>query len=94
LNTFSDRLESKTLLRVVASPQPERSFVTDMSLIRRRFADQLPRAGAGIVPLGPEDGAQWLMKFVRNPDGSVALRDLGQACFVPLIPGQPPTLKG
>lgn len=34
------------------------------------------------------------MKFVRNPDKSVASRDLGQACFVPLIPGQPPTLKG
>jgi len=58
LNSFSDRLEPKTLLRVVASPQPERSFVMDMSLIRRRFADQLPRAGASSSPSVP--------KMVRN----------------------------
>lgn len=53
--------------------------------------DQLTPGGRLIIPIGAEDGPQWLMKYVRSPDGGVTVRDLGEVRFVPLIPGETPT---
>lgn len=49
--------------------------------------DQLATGGRLIIPVGPEHGTQLLMKYVRQPDGSVTERDLGEVRFVPLVPG-------
>jgi protein-L-isoaspartate(D-aspartate) O-methyltransferase len=55
--------------------------------------DQLAPGGRLIIPIGPENGPQWLMKYVRNPDGSIRSRDLGEVRFEPLVPGQPRALN-
>ena len=54
--------------------------------------DQLAPGGRLIIPMGPEHGPQWLMKYVRRQDGSFSARDLGEVRFVPLIsdPTDPP----
>ena len=47
--------------------------------------DQLAPGGRLIIPIGPADGGQILMKYVRQPDGSFTERDLGDVRFVPLL---------
>lgn len=48
---------------------------------------QLAPGGRLIIPIGPEEGPQTLMKYMKNEDGSVSERDLGNVRFVPLVPG-------
>lgn len=49
--------------------------------------DQLAPGGRLIIPIGPREGGQVLMKYVRLPDGTVTARDLGDVRFVPLVGG-------
>lgn len=49
--------------------------------------DQLAPGGRLIIPIGPEHGPQLMMKYVKQPDGSITERDLGEVRFVPLLPG-------
>jgi protein-L-isoaspartate(D-aspartate) O-methyltransferase len=51
------------------------------------LVDQLAVGGIMILPLGPQDGHQTLVKFVRTKDG-VERTELIGVRFVPLLPGQ------
>lgn len=55
--------------------------------VPQSLIDQLAPGGRLIIPIGPADGGQILMKYVRQPDGSVTNRDLGDVRFVPLVGG-------
>lgn len=55
--------------------------------VPQALIDQLAPGGRLIIPVGPERGPQLLMKYVRQPDGSLSERDLGEVRFVPLVPG-------
>lgn len=49
---------------------------------------QLAPDGRLIIPIGPAHGGQiFLKKYVRQPDGTIGERDLGDVRFVPLLPG-------
>lgn len=51
------------------------------------LVDQLAVGGIMILPLGPQDGHQTLVKLVRTKDG-VERTELIGVRFVPLLPGQ------
>lgn len=55
--------------------------------VPQALLDQLAPGGRLIIPVGREHASQWLMKYVRQPDGSISERDLGEVRFVPLIAG-------
>lgn len=55
--------------------------------VPQSLIDQLAPSGRLIIPIGPADAGQILMKYVRQPDGSVTNRDLGDVRFVPLVGG-------
>ncbi len=49
---------------------------------------QLAEGGVMVVPVGEEDGEQWLMRVRRRGDGAET-EDLGPVRFVPLVAGKP-----
>ncbi len=49
--------------------------------------DQLAPKGRLIIPIGPSTSGQVLTKYVRQEDGGIAERDLGDVRFVPLVGG-------
>jgi protein-L-isoaspartate(D-aspartate) O-methyltransferase len=49
---------------------------------------QLGEGGIMVVPLGPHDGAQHLVKITKSPGGTVDREKLIAVRFVPLLPGQ------
>jgi protein-L-isoaspartate(D-aspartate) O-methyltransferase len=55
--------------------------------IPQALVDQLAEGGVLILPLGPHDGAQRIVKLTRHKDG-VAQQELIAVRFVPLLPGQ------
>ena len=73
----------------VPDPAPfDRIIVTAASAaIPQALVDQLAVGGIMILPLGPRDGHQTLVKLVRTKDG-VERTELIGVRFVPLLPGQ------
>jgi protein-L-isoaspartate(D-aspartate) O-methyltransferase len=66
----------------------DRIIVTAASAaIPPALVDQLAVGGIMILPLGPQDGHQTLVKLVRTKDG-VERTELIGVRFVPLLPGQ------
>lgn len=49
--------------------------------------DQLAANGVAIIPIGPADGVQRLMRIVRNADG-LTEEAIAEVRFVPLLPGK------
>jgi protein-L-isoaspartate(D-aspartate) O-methyltransferase len=49
---------------------------------------QLGEAGKMILPLGPRNGPQYIVKLVRTASGELAHEQLIAVRFVPLLPGQ------
>ena len=66
----------------------DRIIVTAASAaIPQALVDQLAVGGIMVLPLGPQDGHQTLVKLVRTKDG-VERTELIGVRFVPLLPGQ------
>jgi protein-L-isoaspartate(D-aspartate) O-methyltransferase len=66
----------------------DRIIVTAASAaIPPALVDQLAVGGIMVLPLGPQDGHQTLVKLVRTKDG-VERTELIGVRFVPLLPGQ------
>jgi len=66
----------------------DRIIVTAASAaIPQALVDQLAVGGIMVLPLGPQDGHQTLVKLVRTEDG-VERTELIGVRFVPLLPGQ------
>ncbi len=55
--------------------------------IPEKLVEELAEEGVMILPLGPHDGAQRLVKLTRSKDG-IAQEDLIGVRFVPLLPGR------
>jgi len=49
---------------------------------------QLAAGGKMVLPLGPRQGPQRIVKLTKKPDGEVEHEDLIAVRFVPLLPGQ------
>jgi protein-L-isoaspartate(D-aspartate) O-methyltransferase len=52
------------------------------------LAEQLGEGGVMVLPLGPHDGAQHIVKITKSPRGKVDREKLIAVRFVPLLPGQ------
>ena len=65
-----------------ASSSPRRPRAIPQALIA-----QLAEGGIMVLPLGPHDGAQELVKLTKTGQGAVA-REPDRGAFVPLLPGQ------
>jgi protein-L-isoaspartate(D-aspartate) O-methyltransferase len=66
----------------------DRIIVTAASAaIPQALVDQLAVGGIMVLPLGPQDGHQTLVKLVRTEDG-VERTELIGVRFVPLLPGE------
>jgi protein-L-isoaspartate(D-aspartate) O-methyltransferase len=48
----------------------------------------LGEGGKMVLPLGPRDGTQHIVKLSKNADGEIARETLIPVRFVPLLPGQ------
>ena len=55
--------------------------------IPEQLVDQLADTGVMLLPLGPHDGAQQLVKLTKSKEG-IGQEDLIGVRFVPLLPGQ------
>jgi protein-L-isoaspartate(D-aspartate) O-methyltransferase len=49
---------------------------------------QLGNRGRLVLPLGPRNGTQYIVKLTKAADGTLAREDLIAVRFVPLLPGQ------
>jgi protein-L-isoaspartate(D-aspartate) O-methyltransferase len=56
--------------------------------IPQALVRQLGAGGKMILPLGPHDGAQYLVRLTKSDSGEVSREDLIAVRFVPLLPGQ------
>jgi protein-L-isoaspartate(D-aspartate) O-methyltransferase len=52
------------------------------------LTEQLGEGGVMVLPLGPHDGAQHIVKITKSPGGKVGREKLIAVRFVPLLPGQ------
>jgi protein-L-isoaspartate(D-aspartate) O-methyltransferase len=52
------------------------------------LVEQLRDGGAMLLPLGPRDGTQHLIKLTKTTDGGLKREELIAVRFVPLLPGQ------
>jgi protein-L-isoaspartate(D-aspartate) O-methyltransferase len=52
------------------------------------LAAQLAAGGKMVVPVGPRDGAQYIVKLTKQANGKLTREDLIAVRFVPLLPGQ------
>ena len=52
------------------------------------LVEQLGAGGKMILPLGPHDGAQYLVRLTKSDGGELNREDLIAVRFVPLLPGQ------
>ena len=55
--------------------------------VPQALVNQLAKGGIMILPLGPQQGTQTLVKLTKNDDG-IAREDLIAVRFVPLLPGK------
>lgn len=49
---------------------------------------QLTEGGKMVLPLGPRNGPQYIVKLTKKPDGELGREELIAVRFVPLLPGQ------
>jgi len=52
------------------------------------LTEQLGEGGVMVLPIGPQEGAQHIVKITRSPGGAVEREKLIAVRFVPLLPGQ------
>ena len=52
------------------------------------LVEQLGAGGKLVLPLGPRNGTQYIVKLTKAEDGALAREDLIAVRFVPLLPGQ------
>jgi protein-L-isoaspartate(D-aspartate) O-methyltransferase len=55
--------------------------------VPQALVEQLADGGKLVLPLGPRNGTQHIVKLTKNADG-IAREDLIAVRFVPLLPGQ------
>jgi protein-L-isoaspartate(D-aspartate) O-methyltransferase len=76
------------LLGVAERAPYDRILVTAAAqTIPQPLIDQLADGGVMVLPLGPHDGVQRLVKLSKEPDGN-RIEELIGVRFVPLLPGQ------
>lgn len=56
--------------------------------VPREWLEQLAPGGRIIMPMGPQDGLQHLVRLTRQPDGRLHREELEPVRFVPLIGGE------
>ena len=56
--------------------------------IPKALVEQLGESGKLVLPLGPRNGAQFIVKLTKMADGTLPREDLIAVRFVPLLPGQ------
>jgi protein-L-isoaspartate(D-aspartate) O-methyltransferase len=56
--------------------------------IPQALTAQLAEGGKMILPLGPRDGTQYIVKLTKRPNGELTRETLIAVRFVPLLPGQ------
>jgi protein-L-isoaspartate(D-aspartate) O-methyltransferase len=56
--------------------------------IPKALVEQLGEGGKMVLPLGPRNGTQYIVKLTKAADGSLAREDLIAVRFVPLLRGQ------
>ncbi len=52
------------------------------------LVEQLAEGGKIVLPLGPHDGTQYIVKFTKTVGGALTRENLIAVRFVPLLPGQ------
>jgi protein-L-isoaspartate(D-aspartate) O-methyltransferase len=52
------------------------------------LVEQLAKDGKMVLPLGPRQGPQYIVKLTKTPSGELRREDLIAVRFVPLLPGQ------
>ena len=52
------------------------------------LVEQLGEGGKLVLPLGPRNGTQYIVKLTKMADGTLAREDLIAVRFVPLLPGR------
>ncbi len=52
------------------------------------LVEQLGEGGKLVLPLGPRNGTQYIVKLTKTADGALTREDLIAVRFVPLLPGQ------
>ncbi len=56
--------------------------------IPQALTDQLAEGGKMVLPVGPRNGAQYIVKLTKTPGGGLTRENLIAVRFVPLLPGQ------
>jgi len=56
--------------------------------IPQALVEQLGAGGKLVLPLGPRNGTQYIVKLTKAADGTLTREDLIAVRFVPLLPGQ------
>jgi protein-L-isoaspartate(D-aspartate) O-methyltransferase len=56
--------------------------------IPKALIEQLGEGGKLVLPLGPRNGTQYIVKLTKAADGTLTREDLIAVRFVPLLPGQ------
>jgi protein-L-isoaspartate(D-aspartate) O-methyltransferase len=56
--------------------------------IPKALIEQLGEGGKMVLPLGPRNGTQYIVKLTKTADGTLTREDLIAVRFVPLLPGQ------
>ena len=56
--------------------------------IPKALVEQLGEGGKLVLPLGPRNGTQYIVKLTKAADGALTREDLIAVRFVPLLPGQ------
>ena len=56
--------------------------------IPEALVEQLADGGKMVLPLGPRNGTQYIVKVTKTADGELVREDLIAVRFVPLLPGQ------
>ena len=56
--------------------------------IPKALVEQLGEGGKLVLPLGPRNGTQYIVKLTKAADGTLTREDLIAVRFVPLLPGQ------
>jgi protein-L-isoaspartate(D-aspartate) O-methyltransferase len=57
-------------------------------VVPQPLTDQLAEGGKMVIPVGPRDGAQYIVKLTKAAGGGLTRENLIAVRFVPLLPGQ------
>jgi len=58
------------------------------STVPQALLDQLAEGGVMLIPLGPPNGSQHIVRLTKGEGGTLAREDLIAVRFVPLLPGK------